>query len=278
MHFSSIINTASGSVPNDAADRLKSLVEKHGHTIELECVDGSSLPNACDQIKARSSDGIIAWGGDGTLACALDCAAELDVPLLALPGGTMNLLTQRIHGEASDWVSALNRAFEREEVVTIPAAQFEGRTFYVGLLVGHLTELAKSREHLRSGEIIPAMREAVQSGALDLETALRLRFGLEEISATAAGVFVPETGDKELDIVTIDPDGIWDLVETGLNALVGKWYEAPGVALKKADSLTIMSRQNDIPATMDGEPVILTSGVRIDFLPDAVKVWTGAQT
>lgn len=276
MKFLSVINQNSGSVPEQADRLLKDAVEKHGHKLEVHHIDGSQLDSVCGQIRNKSADGLIAWGGDGTLTCMLNCAAEMDLPVLPLPGGTMNMLCQRVHGEKQDWEKTLDMALSAHRQVPLPAAGVAQDKFYVGLLLGHLTQLARSREHIRSGEVIPAVRAVLTDDALDLTTALSLRTDKEDWQATAAGIFVPQEEDKLLHIVTIDPDNLVDLFDTSIGALTGKWDEAPGVSRQDAYTVKVKSEAPELSATLDGEHRMLVSDIEVTLIPEAVQVWSGA--
>ena len=277
MKFLSVINQNSGSVPENADRLLKDAVEKHGHQLDVHHIDGSQLETVCEQIRNMSADGLIAWGGDGTLTCMLNCASEMGIPVLPLPGGTMNMLCERVHGEKQDWEKTLDMALSNDRQIALPAACVGQDKFYVGLLLGHLTQLARSREHIRSGEVIPAVKTVLTDDALDLKTALALKTDQEDWRATAAGIFVPQEDGKVLHIVTIDPDSLLELFDTSLGALTGKWDEAPGVSQHDAPKIHVKSEEPELSATLDGEHTMLASEIEVSLLPEAVQVWSGAQ-
>ena len=110
------LNLRSGSVPKDGEDALARALADLGHSADIIAFrEGdvlATLQGAVDQ----SPDYLIAWGGDGSINCALNAAGPDGPAVLALPGGTMNLLHQRLHPGRTEWADILASALEDPEV------------------------------------------------------------------------------------------------------------------------------------------------------------------
>ncbi len=275
MKFAAIINTASGSVPNSAAADVQEILESEGHEAEISEITGEELETRCRELAASDIDGIVAFGGDGTLACVLNTFGSKDIPVIILPGGTMNLLVKQVHGGDANWKNILRDALTSEEHISLPAVEAAGRRFYVGMLVGKLTELTRTREHLREGAVNKAVAALATGEVFDFGTALEIEVDGESLSATAAGVFVPDSNDGEMHVVTIDPNSIADLVQIGLESLYGNWDEANSIESRYVKQVSISSSENNtIPLTYDGELDEADLPVTFELIRSAAKVWS----
>ena len=74
-------------------------------------------------------------------------------PVLPLPGGTMNMLHQRVHGGIADWQTCLVEAVLRRRPEIIPAVRVNDKLVFIGAMIGRLTGLAKARETIRDGDL-----------------------------------------------------------------------------------------------------------------------------
>ena len=275
MKFAAIINTASGSVPNSAAADVQEILESEGHEAQVLEITGEELESCCQELAESDVDGIVAFGGDGTLACVLNTFGPKDIPVIILPGGTMNLLVKQVHGGDTNWKDILRDALASADHISLPAVEAAGRRFYVGMLVGKLTELTKTREHLREGAVDKAVAALATGEVFDFDTSLEIEVDGEALSATAAGVFVPDSNDGEMHVVTIDPNSIADLVKIGLESLYGNWDEANSIESRYVKQVSISSSEIDtIPLTYDGELDEADLPVTFELIRSAAKVWS----
>ena len=275
MKFSVIVNTQSGSVPADGAGQIADELKNLGHDFEIHSVEGADLGDVWSAQDFTGLDGIIAWGGDGTLSFILAKASERSIPVLPLPGGTMNLLPKQIHGNACEWKTCLRDALSSRRSQSVPGMRIGETMCYVGILIGRLTRLARSREHLRSGELGSAVETLVGQDVLNLKTRLEVQDEDDVWDATALGVFVPEDGSGPMDIASIDPDNLAELVEMGLESLMGQWRTASGVLQKTARSIEIgVKDAGKVSVTLDGEPGELETPFTIEFHEKAAEVWS----
>ena len=202
-------------------------------------------------------DIIASLGGDGTAHAVIDaCAGGESAPLLLiLPGGTMNLLAAKLHGDA-DILQVIEAAFGTGgDVRCLP--QIEGPDFHslVGLIAGSTTQWGDVREDIRKGEIgalvedVPAALEATFSGAR-----VRLRGQESEYAA----LFV-EPQDDGLHVHDIVAENMADLARHGWAWLNRDFLGGPTEELAQRHEITLESDDPDITLLVDGEPVPATS-------------------
>jgi diacylglycerol kinase family enzyme len=279
MALTAIINPSSGSVPADAATLLQSALEELGEGVSIRLLsEGGTLADVLGEVSSSRPDAVIVWAGDGTVAGVLDAAGPEGLPVLALPGGTMNLLHKAIHGEA-DWKSCLSGALKSSGPSTIPAGVVDGRKFYVAAMLGNLTHFAESREALRAGNPLEAVAALSQTPVLDLETTMDIRAdhggeaGVTHLPATAAAVLPSIRLGGGLEVGAIDPANILELTATGLAAMFRDWREVDTVERVLARTVIVEHRLGaEIHATLDGEITMLPSRVIFSRIDAAARV------
>ena len=94
MRFLAINNLASGYGDGLIYDFIRSLVQD-GDEVVLRSTDGSTDLRSF-LTDASEFDAVIASGGDGTIATVSYLLANTGIPILPLPSGTANLLTQNL--------------------------------------------------------------------------------------------------------------------------------------------------------------------------------------
>jgi len=271
-----LVNSHSGSVPPDAQDLLRHHLGSD-LTRLLSC-SGDELLDTLGDVVVRRGDTLIVLGGDGTLSAALTATKSSGAAVIPLPGGTMNLLHKRVHGQFSRWDDVLDRALRASRPERLTHAVANERNVYVGLTLGRLTNLAKAREALRAGAPVEATRAAVAQNALDLETVIEAQIGTSSYQATAAAAFTPEgiSGD-ELEIGLIDPDTLAGLATTSLSAMLADWRNAEGMTHRKCQH-AVFKRMggSSFDALIDGEPADLGDEVTIRLERSDVLVRSAA--
>jgi len=147
-----ITNEGSGSVREELLSDLHEACESSGLCIaERTTFPRESIPTQ-SELEARGIDVIVTLGGDGTINAVVSAMAGWTGAVLPLPGGTQNLLTTRIHGDAS--VHDVIRAFAQGEAhrVRPTIIRCDQGLALAGLLVGPGTSWNEVREALRAGD------------------------------------------------------------------------------------------------------------------------------
>lgn len=86
--LSIVVNTLGGSFTEETAGALQEVFPKaHIRTVQPNDVLTEEIAAAADRPGTRA---LGVWGGDGTVGAAAAAAVERSIPLLVLPGGTLN--------------------------------------------------------------------------------------------------------------------------------------------------------------------------------------------
>ncbi len=272
MKIYALINTQSGSVPHNAEDALSAQLKNLGKDAEILAVTGAELENALEKIMQASPDLLIVWGGDGTHAMSLKTTSSLKIPVMPLPGGTMNLLPKRVYGDDCQWEDCLATLAHPHEIVSLSAGRIEEHFFYIAANVGPLSELSAARECIREGEIVEAVKSLIESDVGNFEEGITLRNkNLDFVTkANAFGVFVPKSAGDLFQVISVDPDNFIDAAATGITAWVNGVRDAVGTHVHSLKKGSFKSEDGKpISANIDGELVELPSGFEFDLQRDA---------
>lgn len=274
MKLGIIVNERSGSVPEDGRDQLTGYITELGHEPISPPDPAADLDNQVAAIAEAGAEAVAVWGGDGTI-CAVLQAADEEMPVLVLPGGTMNLLPKRLHDGELDWKKIVEAALANPKSQWISAGEVAGQRFYVAALFGQLTHIGASREAVREGAIMEAVSILTDRAALDLETNITIEVDqpekCQEFPATAAAVIPAETGG--LEIAVIAPESHLDLAATAVDAMIKGWRESAHAHAEGASAIRMRHTKGEIiPATVDGEPFEAGQHLAISYIPRAACV------
>jgi hypothetical protein len=148
-----VINDASGSNEPDLVAQLKRSCREAGLDLtRVVAFPEDPLPTTA-QLDAAAVGLVGVFAGDGTVNAALTALTGWHGRVLVLPGGTMNLLSKRLHGERSAerivrLVGAGSAASVRPKVIACPMG-----TAFADLLAGPGTTWFEVREALREADV-----------------------------------------------------------------------------------------------------------------------------
>ncbi len=282
MRFAVVVNEGSGSVPAGGEDTLCKIVSAAGHSFATRTDPNWSLDDRVDAAIRSDADAIIVWGGDGTTACVLSRSGPEGVPVLALPGGTMNLLHKRLHNGSTDWQEILERVLRASTTRSISAGHMPAGRFYLAAFLGRLTGLAQSREAMREGRILEAATTLVSNGVFDLNDPVRLttkgRNGSNDLDAVAAAIVIDDNQTARFAIATMDPASPWDLATTAIDATINGWREAQSIDHGATNEVLVtVAPGATVPATLDGEQVSFDRSASIRLISRAANVLVAGQ-
>ncbi|MAY73332.1 MAG: hypothetical protein CMJ31_01145 [Phycisphaerae bacterium] len=143
-----LFNASSGrSVARGMAERLAILLDSLGAKVPAIRTHQSDFREQMRIISEEAPDVVVAIGGDGTANAGATLASELDVPVLIVPAGTMNLLARDldIPIDFSELIDRVVRCVERR----VDMGEVNGRPFLHSSVVGAVPELARVRESMR---------------------------------------------------------------------------------------------------------------------------------
>jgi hypothetical protein len=157
-----IANSMSKTTDSRVIEQISACIADNGYELtKLVDLSTKTLPSS-----GSLPDIITCLGGDGTANAAIEkYGADADAKMLILPGGTMNLLAHKLHGDA-DVETIIGKSSFRETIVQLP--QIVGPDFrsLVGVIAGATAAWGDVRESLRSGdveEIVEQARTALQA-------------------------------------------------------------------------------------------------------------------
>ena len=280
MKFGVIVNTAAGSVPDDGISLLKEAVAEFGHEVMFPREEDLPPEVQIRQMVREKLDAVIVWGGDGTIATVLSELGGHPMPVLALPGGTMNILPKKLHDNSTDWRQVLNAVLSDPKEIWIPAGVAGKARFYVAALFGRLTHLGGSREAVRNGDLMEAVNILTRENALALEQELEIVTSARPstaVSAMAVAILVSDgVGEGEeagLDVTAMAPETGLDLAAAAFEALLTGWRNGADYEARGLQMLSLGHESDEyISGTVDGEPCEFSCPVKIKYLPRAARM------
>ena len=158
-----VTNPASGSNEREAIEALEACCRRHGivlvrHTHFPE----QDLPNPAE-LEGEGIRTVAVFAGDGTINALLTGLRDWSGAVLVLPGGTMNLLYHRLHGERSmeeaiTAIAAGEARLRRPGMIRCPQGDS-----YAGVLAGPGTSWGEVRETMREAAVPEVAASALRA-------------------------------------------------------------------------------------------------------------------
>ena len=251
-----VSNTASGSYSADALDNLAGSIRNSGLELcKTICFPGDDLPTVGD-LRSSDIDIVAIFTGDGTINSCVTGLYGWEGSVLVLPGGTMNLLSHKLHGEAGADEIVARVAAGKARALRRNVARSKHGDALVGFSAGPATAWYTVREAMREADIQQMIDEAGEalSKTMAEETMLCIReptvgdpkgYPLVEIVPDNAG----------LRLVAYNPHTLGDYVEQGWKMLIRRFREGPHEVLGHFRRLTLADASgNPLEFSIDGEP------------------------
>ncbi len=135
-----VVNASAGSA-DKVVDELRTELPE-AEIVEIE--PGDDFPAAFETAADRACALGVA-GGDGTVNTAAEVAADRKIPLLVVPGGTLNHFA---HALGVETIADAAAAVREGQVVDVDRAEIDGHTFLNTGSIGSYTDLVDAREKL----------------------------------------------------------------------------------------------------------------------------------
>ena len=245
-----IVNNNSGSAAAVGEEELLNGLRTAGfdpaHIVRLPDDD---LPDRA-AVEAAGAEVVAILSGDGTIAGMASNLARWSGSILVLPGGTMNLLSRRLHGEATvpELLQTLAlQSFEASPVSVIKANEQE---IYTGLIAGPSTEWGKVREGMRQfdvGELLEKIPEAWSA------TTEKESVRLEGMDEGYPAIFVEPLESGKLGVLAFKADGIADMFAHGFAWLRRDFRDGPSHDLGEMREAVIVDEDKRLGLLVDGE-------------------------
>lgn len=294
MTIKVLINPESGSVNAYGFTTLKDEISRDladvGFTADFVYGGAPDLRLYTEAlIEKQNVDLIICVGGDGTLAAVAQALiGRDDVPILPLPGGTMNLFVRDM--KIPDKLkTALSHTIQGQPK-KIDVGMIDDRVFINNVVFGAYAEIADARESLRAAKTPAKTMEAIVDAADAVFNAEPRRYTLSgtqinrEIESnilmvanniyTGADLLRPirkRINEGKLGVYLADSVDGPDLVMRIAEAVAGRLADSQSIHIDEVTDCTISS-DRPFSVTIDGDPVVRSGAVHVRSVPRALTV------
>lgn len=276
-HYVVVINNNAGSSARFDEEALKAA--SPNATFEILSVTPPDLDKAFDKAFTDKPSAVIVVGGDGTARTAAARAVSTGVPIIPMPGGTMNILPKIIfgHGDMARAIADIPKLVPR----SLDVGRVGGEPFFLAAAFGFAGPMTRLREATRSDRKFQRIREA--AGALlrnigpSLQCRLRWRTPDQKWRSAhslviAIGdldrVLAPDTEDHghRLEIASLKLRSVWQMLSFGAAFLTGGWRKSPRLRIVRARQASLKLPSRRPLVVLDGEPMRISrvSDVTLD--------------
>ena len=243
-----ICNDQSGSFDPAIRDAIEAVCRDAGTPLAATfTLPDGDVPDA-NLLRERGIDLLLVWTGDGTINAAATKTAGWEGALLALPGGTLNLLSKQLHGDRPApeiLTDALAGKGHRRPIPTIRSDDSEA---FITVVAGPATRWAEVRETMRQDGLIEASRAAPDA----LDTMLNAPGVRVTGSARAYPAVILTPTGRGITADGILTEGTADVLRHGLAWLGGDFRDGPSEHLATAETIRLESEAT-ISLEYDGE-------------------------
>ncbi|MFC1782917.1 diacylglycerol/lipid kinase family protein [Planctomycetota bacterium] len=287
-HF--IINPKSGSsVDIGTIVRLREHLSRQDHDIQFSLT--KSLAHA-GHLAARAIDSgadfIVVAGGDGTVRAVAEAMAGSEIPILILPRGTENLLSQElgIDGSVHNAVKILKEGMVRN----LDLGLVNDRYFMAIVGVGFDATVIERINQFRSGHIthgdyiwpicrtfweykFPHLQIEADGKTVCDEPALVFIGNISRYAISLPIVPHADCSDGKLDVCIYRCRRRRELLLHAIRTIAHQAERSANVSRFNCTNLTISSREPNVPVQIDGDPGP-SLPLKITIIPAAARVLT----
>ncbi|AMB42277.1 phosphatase PAP2 family protein [Arthrobacter sp. TES] len=267
------VNAMGGSYTPETGELLKKLFPKaHIH----EIAEGEDVEAAVRTVASRpEAVALGVWGGDGTVGTAAAAAVEHSLPLLVLPGGTLNHFARDLGSNSmDDAVEALTKGWGASVdlgwVVVQRGLPEMPETIELAMLntasVGVYPNLVRRRERLQPalGKPLASLVASLRTFAVNSPTTLRVDGVRHKLwimymgrgryyPADHAPIRRPVLDDGVLDLRMISADEPFARARLLWAVVTGTVASSKVTHLSEAGSITIEAADQPLALAVDGE-------------------------
>lgn len=268
-----VVNPDSGSYDEASFEALTRCFAEQGIVIErVVHFPDDDLPTAAD-LDAAGIDMVTIYTGDGTINALVTGLYGWGGSVLILPGGTMNLLPHRLHGEVEAEAIVARVAAGRYERCRPHVIRCEAGDALAGLLAGPGTAWNEVREAMRHFDIVGIAEGAAEAiGESTAGPTVRL---VDPAIGLADGypLVLMSPGGETMRIAGYHSETVGDYAQQGVALLKRDFREGPHDELGRYDTMTMTSADGGgIDVLIDGEPASLPSQVTFRVVPCEVDL------
>lgn len=259
-----LTNAKSGSNSEAALEELQGHCGEAGLSIDRTiCFPHEDIPTGAE-LDAAGIECLAIFTGDGTLNAAITSLYGWSGAVLVLPGGTMNLLSIRMHGDA-DTAMIIDR-YQRGAMRRWrpDVARCDAGDALAGLLIGPGTAWATVRESMRDGDVGETATKAGEALTETTEGA-RVRCAEPLLGRREGYPLIEMTpSHRGLQLDAYHADTPLELARQGMALLRRSFREGPHDTLGLVDRLVVENCKGEpVNILIDGEAAGL--GARPEF-------------
>ena len=246
-----VINSDSGNAGSVDGEALATALK----SAEFDIVGNVTLPaedlSTRADLEARDIDTVAICAGDGTISSLCSKLRGWAGEILVLPGGTMNLLSRRLHGENNltelvDLLPSINKI-----ATPVPVIIVDGVEILTGLTIGPSTRWGKVREGIRQADVTSLSETVPEAWSETLGDYGVWLKGTQR--GTYAGIFIEPHDAECISVIAFKANSLGDMVNHGLAWLRRDFREGPHDALGLMHSATVVGDQTETGILVDGE-------------------------
>lgn len=292
--LSIVVNTLGGSFREETAAALQEVFPRaHIESVGPEESLGEAIAATADRPGTKA---LGVWGGDGTVGTAAAAAVERSLPLLVLPGGTLNHFARDAGmGSLKDAVAAATRgeaALADVGVVTVERG-LAGNPETAQLLmlntasVGLYPNMVRRREQLQPalGKPLAGVVAMFRTFAAGTATTLEVDGVRHKVWIAYVGrgryyprdhapLFRPVLDDGVLDVRLLTADEPFARLRLLWSVLTGTVATSRITHLREATEVTIESVGSPMALAVDGEALAGVLNVRIQVARRALRYYS----
>lgn len=246
-----VINSNSGNASSVDEEVLAARFEAAGFQItDRIMLPGDDLPSRA-LVEGQGFDTVAICAGDGTVSSLCSNLAGWPGEVLVLPGGTMNLLSRRLHGEyvLSELMDLLPNI--SGTALAVPVIRVGDKEILTGLTVGPSTRWGKVREGIRQADITSLSETVPEAWSETLgDDGVWLKGGARE---AYAGIFIEPHAAGNISVLAFKANSLGDMVNHGLAWLQRDFRDGPRDELGLMGSATVVGDQAQTGILVDGE-------------------------
>ena len=249
-----VYNEASGSNDAAALSAVETALDRAGGLAGKSSFPDNPVPSIAT-LRQRGIDRVAVFAGDGTVHAVVTRLFGWEGAIIVLPGGTMNLLSRRLHGDADQLEIVSRVANGLSHKVRPSIIRYRHGCGLTGALAGPGTAWNDVREAMREtrlGDMAVTTAEALAESTegvpvICAEPACGRSSGYVAITITPVGSLLEAKGYYSENIV--------DFMQQGAAILKHDFRNGPHDWLCKVDRLRLESRDDQpMGLLVDGEP------------------------
>lgn len=266
LHYFVVVNSNAGSSSKFSEEALKAA--SPDATFDILSVAPENLDSALDKAFGAKPAAVIVVGGDGTARTAAVRAVQTGVPIIPMPGGTMNVLPKIVfgHGDMARAIADIPRLRAK----ALDVGRVSGEMFFLSAAFGLAGPMARLREATRSEHKFDRVCKAAGALLKSIRPSLqcRVRWRTSSQKWRNAHSLIVAIGDIErilspdgedhgtrLEVAALKLRSVWQMFAFGAAFVSGAWRNSKNLKIVRTREVEIVLPSKRPLIVLDGEPV-----------------------